>query len=289
MANRQKLPRFESQESRWEESGLFAASDWRYDALVDYLKLSPSYKLVCEWARKGSKAMPTNAPKDWKLMVKTYENFGDVWHIPESRWWDSRGKALFGIKAAKAQTFAIGYSDSVHLINSKSADQSQKTWQDMANPECLVIAIPTNQTKQMALKQINAIVRAGNFVSTKPRLIKPKYVLIRSKLREPTIKLGTMALKMYHQDIPLWMIGNQLRLSPAHQIELDNEGIPKANELNVSDKKIRLQIMASKLINKAELIAENAARGLYPTDAPCKYALRFISDTRKVGRPSKSK
>jgi hypothetical protein len=288
MANRQKLPRFELQGSSWEESGLFAASDWRYEALVDYLKLSPSYKLVCEWARKGSKVIPKNAPKDWKQLVKTYEDFGDDWRISESRWWDSRGKALFGIKAAKAQTFAIGHSDETALINSKIAAQSQNTWQDMGTPECLVLAIPTNQTKQMALKQINAIVRAGNFVSTKPKLIKPKYELIRSKLREPTIKLGIMALKMYQFGSPLWLIGNRLALSPAHHIKLDDEGILDANELNLAEKKIRLQILASKLVAKAELIAENAARGLYPTDATCRYAIKFESLTRKVGRPSKT-
>ena len=289
MANRQKLPRFELQGSSWEESGLFAASDWRYEALVDYLKLSPSYKLVCEWARKGSKAIPKNVPKDWKLLVKTYEDFGDVWRIPESRWWKSRGIALFGIKAAKAQTFIVGNSDDVHLINGKTTAQSQKTWQDMGKPECLVLAIPTNQTKQMVLKQINAIVRAGNFVSTKPRLIKPKYELIRSKLREPTIKLGTIALKMYQLGYPLWLIGNQLELSPAHHIELDEQGNPNTNELNLSEKKVRLQILASKLVAKAELIAENAARGFYPTDAPNRYAIKFESATRKVGRPSKTK
>ena len=285
MANRQKLPRFELQGSSWEESGLFTASDWRYEALVDYLKLSSSYKLVCEWARKGSKAIPINAPKDWKQLVKTYEDFGDVWRIPESRWWGSRGKALFGIKAAKSQTFVAGISDDSTLINSKTSTQSQKTWQDMGKPECLVLAIPTNQTKQMALKQINAIVRAGNFVSTKPRLVKPKYELIRSKLREPTIKLGTIALKIYQNGYPLWMIGNQLDLSPAHHIELDDDGNPNANELNLAEKKVRLQILASKLVAKAELISENAARGLYPTDTPCRYAIKFESATRKVGRP----
>lgn len=289
MTNRHKLPDFETQESRWEESGLFAASDWRYDALVDYLKLSPSYKLVCEWARKSSKSMPTNAPKDWNLLLKTYEDFGDVWRIPESRWWESRGKALFGIKAAKAQTFAIGHSDHATLINSKSAIQSQKMWRDMANPECLIIAIPKSQTKQMALKQVSAIIRSNAFANSKPRLVKPIYELISSKLREPTIKLGTLALKMYRQDIPLWMIGNKLGLSPAHHIKLDNEGTPKGNELNLSEKKVRLGILASKLINKAELIAENAARGLYPTDTPCKYAIKFESNSRKVGRPRKPK
>jgi len=289
MGNRQKLPRFQAQGSSWEVEGLFAASDWRYDALVDYLKLSPSYRLVCEWARKGSKTMPANAPKDWKLLVKTYEAFGDVWHIPESSWWDSRGKALFGIKAAKAQTYIVGNSDDAYLINSKIANRSQKTWQEMGKPECLVLAIPTNQTKQIVLKQINAIVRAGNFVGTKPRLIKPKYELIRSKLREPTIKLGTMALKMYQLGSPLWLIGNQLELSPAHHIELDDENNPRDSELNLAEKKVRLGILASKLINKAELIAENAARGLYPTDTPCRYAVKFESATRKVGRPSKTK
>ena len=289
MANRQKLPRFELQGSSWEESGLFAASDWRYEALVDYLKLSPSYKLVCEWVRKGSKAIPKNAPKDWKRLVKTYEDFGDVWRIPESRWWESRGKALFGIKAAKAQTFAIGHSDEAALINSKLEALSQKTWQDMGNPECLVLAIPTNQTKQMALKQISAIIRANNFVISKPKLVKPSYELVRSKLREPTIKLGTMALKMYQFGSPLWLIGNRLELSPAHYIKFDNEGNLDANEVNLADKKIRLQILASKLVAKAELISENAARGLYPTDAPCRHVMKFESATRKVGRPSKTK
>jgi hypothetical protein len=288
MANRQKLPRFELQGSSWEESGLFAASDWRYEALVDYLKLSPSYKLVCEWARKGKKVLPANAPKDWKQIVKTYEDFGDVWRIPESRWWDSRGKALFGIKAAKAQTFIVGNTDDTALINSKISAKSQKMWQDMGSPECLVLAIPTNQTKQMALKQISAIIRSNTFVSSKPKLIKPKYELIRSKLREPTIKLGTMALKMYQFGLPLWLIGNRLELSPAHHIELDDEGNPNANELNLAEKKIRLQILASKLVAKAELIAENAARGLYPNDAACRYAIKFESATRKAGRPSKT-
>ena len=87
----------------------------------------------------------------------------------------------------------------------------------------------------------------------------------------------------------LWLIGNQLELSPAHHIELDEHGNPNTNELNLSEKKVRLQILASKLVAKAELIAENAARGLYPTDAPCRHAIKFKSATRKVGRPSKAR
>lgn len=289
MANQQKLLRFEAQGSSWEASGLFAASDWRYDALVDYLKLSPSYKMVCDWSRKGRKSVPENAPKDWNKLVKTYEDFGDVWRIPESRWWDSLGRSLFGIQATKTESFVIGHSDNNILISSQHISKSQKLWEDMAEPECLVIAIPTNLTKQMALKQINAIVRGNHFATSKPKLVKPKHELVRSKLREPTIKLGTIALRMYQDGLPLWLIGNTLTLSPAHAIELDKSGNPIANESNLAEKKVRLQVLASKLIAKAELIAENAARGLYPTDAPCKHILKLESIKRKVGRPSKPK
>jgi len=289
MTNPAKTLRFIEQGSDWESSGIFAAKSWRYEALVDYLKLSPSYKLVCEWARKGQEVSPANAPKDWKQIVRTYGDFGDVWRIRESIWWDSRGRDLFGIRAAKTQTFSVGNSDTSTLINAQNLNKSQKFWEDMAKPDCLVIAIPKNQTKQLALKQINSIVRADTFASFTPKLVKPKYELIRSKLRDPTIKLGIIALKMYKAGAPLWVIGNNLVLSPANHIKFDEDGNLSPDELNLADKKIRLQIFASKLIAKAEIIAENAARGLYPTDAPCKYALKLESKTRKAGRPRKSK
>ena len=289
MKNPAKNLRFIEQGSEWETSGIYAAKDWRYEALVDYLKLSPSYKLVCEWANKGRNEIPANAPKDWKQIVKTYDDFGDVWRVPESRWWDSRGRELFGIKATKTQTFIAGNSELNLLIGSKHLQNSQTLWENMAKPDCLLLAIPTNQTKQMALKQINAIVRANTFASSKPKLVKSKYELVRSKLREPTIKLGTMALKMYLKGMPLWAKGNNLELSPAHIIEFDEDGNLLTDELSLADKKIRLQILASKLVSKAELIAENAARGNYPTDAPCKDALKFQSPTRKVGRPRASR
>lgn len=290
MANQQKLPHFEEQESIWEASGIFAPKDWRYEALVDYLKLSPSYKLVCDWARNDSNvALPLNAPKDWGKLVRTYKDFGDVFRIRESDWWDMKGKNLFGINAAKAQSFTVGFSDEKSLLPKLNQIQSEQIWANMAQPNCIVLAIPANQTKQMAIKQITAIIRANSFTSKKPKPIKPKYELIRSKLREHTIKLGTIALKMYQRRLPLWLIGNKLNLSPAHSINLDKMGNLDLSDPNIADKKIRLQILASKLVAKAELISENAARGIYPSDSPCKYALKFTSQTRKAGRPSKSK
>ena len=70
-------------------------------------------------------------------------------------------------------------------------------------------------------------------------------------------------------------------------MDVKNNAAPQ--EPNLSERKTRLGVLASKLIAKATLIAENAARGLYPTDTPCKYAIKFESATRKVGRPRKPK
>lgn len=41
------MPRLEKQGSDFSQTGIHAAPDWRYELLVDYLKLSPSYRLVC--------------------------------------------------------------------------------------------------------------------------------------------------------------------------------------------------------------------------------------------------
>lgn len=287
MTTKQKLPRFEEQGSDWESNGLFAAKDWRYEALVDYLKLSPSYKLACDWARGQKGPAPDRAPRDWNKVLKVYDDFGDVFRIRESAWWNIRGRELFGIRASQVRTFALGSSNAYKLVDDQLLKKAEITWTQMAKPDSLIIAIPTNQTKQVALKQIRAIIRDCEFKTAKP--LKAKYELVRSKLRESTIKLGIFALKMYRRGAPLWVIANQLDLAPAYQIELDERGIPDHSDLNIADKKIRLQIMASKLIAKAELIAENAARGIYPSDAPCKYALKLGSATRKAGRPAKPK
>jgi hypothetical protein len=79
----------------------------------------------------------------------------------------------------------------------------------------------------------------------------------------------------------LWEIGYQLGLSEASSLEI-------VNGKDIAINKAYLQIMASKLIHKAELIAENAARGRFPSDKAFPEAM-LVSNQRKVGRPKKQK
>lgn len=272
MTKIRKISRIEIQGARFEEDGYFAALDWRYELLVDYLKMSPTYEAICKSKRKPIKG----APKDWGKIVKTYADFKDVFAIRESDWFREIGMHLYGLKAKQSEAFVVSEESKVDFLVSHDVDKAKRSWEEMARPDTLVLAIPRNQTKQHALKQVTALIRSLDFASAKELNTKPKYQLIKSKLQKHTLVKGIEALKLYRRNMPLWEIGYTLGLSTMHCRDIDNEE-------NILDSKVRLQIMASKLIRKAENIAENAARGRFPTDKPLKAASNRIA--RKVGRP----
>lgn len=284
MKRKPKKLRYEAQGASWEKEGLFAEADWRYELLIDYLKLSQHYRLVCNWSRGGNTGRPNGAPSDWKRLVATYKDFGDVFRIPESKWWEKRGKGLFGIRAAKTEAFAIPLSaQGRRPVDADSLRVLETRWREMAQPDLLLVAIPRNQTKQAALRQVNKIVRAENFAASTPASVKPRYSLTKSKLQEATIKEGVMALKLYRLNVPLWEIGNRLELT----VDTVSEDEIRAPDQVVADKKRYLQTLASKLVRKAILIAENAARGHFPSDAPIAALSQSVTKGRKAGRPKR--
>jgi hypothetical protein len=265
-------PRLEIKGSDYKKTGFYAANSWKYELLVDYLKLSPSYRWACESSAEAER------PKDWRLVDSVFADFGNVLKIKESDWWNKVGFALYGVKAAKTELIDLGFSTD-SLLNSTKVDEGTAKWSEMASPECLLMAVPTNQTKATALRQIREIFKATKFHG-KSESIKPKYSIQSSKLRQRTLVDGVDALKKYKAGMPLWLIGHRLLLSDA-----SSKNIAAGHE--VAEAKRYLQILASKLIHKAELIAENAARGRFPSDKAFPEAM-LVSNQRKVGRPKKS-
>lgn len=87
-----------------------------------------------------------------------------------------------------------------------------------------------------------------------------------SKLHIETLTAGVDALKYYKREMPLWQIGNRLRLIPAQSLDEREESEHKAYQY--SQQKELLSIAARRLIRTAVLIAENAARGRFPCYKP---------------------
>jgi len=272
MANlgRKRLPRLMTLGADFDKSGLSVKPDPRYDLVCDYLKASPSYESVMRKMAKQKSPYPL--PKDYKVVAQVVKDFGLIYKMKEADWWDKIGKQLYGISAPLPNVKVLGTLDSGN--HSFAAN-----WNGI---DTVVAELPLNLTLAQAMKQLRKQLVSFNFSAALPKQAAPKYQLSNSKLRIDTLQNGLTALRMYKLGFPLWKIGNELRLIPAQSfIEKDAD---KILEDELSDRKEILSISASRLIKTATLIAENAARGVFPSDKRLSEAIT-TPYSRKPGRP----
>jgi len=271
MANlgRKRLARLMTLGADFDKSGLSVKPDPRYDLVCDYLKASPSYESVMRKIAKQKSPYPL--PKDYKVVAQVVKDFGLIYKIREADWWDKVGKQLYGISAPLPNVKVLRMLD--------SGNQSVATkWSGI---DSVVAELPLNLTLAQAMKQLRKQLVSFNFSAALPKQTAPKYQLSNSKLRIDTLQNGLSALRMYKRGFPLWKIGNDLRLIPAQSfIEKDADKIG----IDLADRKEILSIAASRLIKTAALIAENAARGRFPSDKSFGEAIT-APYSRKAGRP----
>ncbi len=265
-----KLPFFEVLSSDFGVTGLSVRPDWRYEVVVDYLKLSPSFLALRrqELAHSISQVLPI----DYELVKQVFDDFGPVFTMREYDWWPTIGKHLYGVKAPDPKVLVVAELD----------ESNQKITVKKTAAHSLVVQIPLSITKSQAIKEFKKLVDGYTFVNAVPKEVTPKYQLTNSKLTKQTLMLGLKALRLYKQEMPLWQIGNQLRLIPGQCF--DESLLDKPKAYLYSDNKEVLSIAASRLIKTAALIAENAARGRFPSDKPFKEAI-LDPFKRKAGRP----
>jgi hypothetical protein len=263
------VPRLLNLEANLGSDGVSVAPDWRYDLVCDYLKASPSYRAV----RKLINGRRVAAlPKDFSVVHKVVLEFGDIHRMQEVDWWQKVGKDLYGIATPLPDARGLGVlTASEPAINAK--------WSGL---DSLVLELPLAMTQASALKQIRKLIDAQPFAAQLPPQIAPKYELAKSKLRVETLSTGLLALRYYEKGMPLWQIGNRLGLIPAQTF--DERGLAKEEHHKVSYEKEVLSVAARRLIRTALLVAENAARGRFPSDKPFAEAM-MDGYKRKAGRP----
>ncbi len=266
-----KFLRVHTHSANFEDHGVSAPEDWRYDAVSDYLLQSHSYLAVKDKAEGKQQRYPL--PADYAQVFSVYQDFGDFRAYRESRWWESEGMHLFGLKAPLPKVTVEGTLDTGNKsISSK--------W---AGLDSILLKVPTSLTAQQALKQIKAQLSKQTLASEVTGSVAPKYKLLRNRLRQDTVTLGAHALNRYRRksNIPLWKIGHELELVPSMVFELEDEAL---NPENYSVEKATLATAARRLVKQAILIAENAARGRFFTDKNFTEAMTHTYQ-RKAGRP----
>jgi hypothetical protein len=270
MANlgRKRLPHLMTLGADFDKSGLSVKPDPRYDLVCDYLKASPSYESVMRKMAKQKSPYPL--PKDYKVVAQVVKHFGLIYKMREADWWDRIGKQLYGIRAPLPVVKIGGTLDSTNK-------QLVSLW---AGVDSVVAELPLNLTLPQALKQLRNQLTNYEFFTASPKTA-PTYQLSKSKLRIETLQNGLTALRLYKRGLPLWKIGNDLRLIPAQSFIERDVGL---NDPNLAHRKELLSIAASRLIKTAVFVAENAARGRFPSDKRFSEAI-IEPYKRKPGRP----
>lgn len=263
--------------------GAHAKADWRYMAMAMFLKLSPSAQAVYAKLKGIPCSLPL--PADYDLVEPVVKDFMAYMDIDESdedageqkrKWWRQEGKHLFGTPAP---------APNVRVFEpiTEAYPGIRVRWD---RNDCLVAQIPLGQTLTTTMRQLKAKLAKHKFADTPPKRALPKYTFQPSKIREATLAEAQVILAIYigNQKLPLWWIGNCFNILP--WLCFDEKKAAKLSERELSEAKELISVATSRLLLKAKLVAENAARGRFPCTKMFPEA-QINAHKRKRGRPRK--
>ena len=240
--------------------------------MLEYLRLSPTYELARK-ARAGkltTKEMKL-LPEDFDLVLKTYDEYGDVAKVKFDDWWISTGINLYGTEYVKPQVRQIANIEKNEEYESgfnKALEHYFKTFRKQeGSGRALILAIPLGMPKRAILKEVTRVInRTG--VTVPPKAQKAKRSLTAKRLRSAPLFIGIKLLwaKAQHPDWVNWRLGVVAKVSPTNAIGLDISAT-KASAKTV-DQRNNMTVLTSRALKKAQYIAENAARGRFPDPKP---------------------
>lgn len=265
-----------------------------------FLKISSSYQLVTRYKR-GEISLPATAeqPHGFDLILKTYDDFGDVWSYENSNiWMGEKWLDLFNADRPEFRVNTIG-----NLLNGETGQnktvQSQlkkyleKDRVDLGCQPTLILAIPTNATKKDIMGEvayaINSSKRGSDSTLIPKYINKPKYSCLINKIRKEELKNSRRIVicKANNPELTLWEIAIKLNINPSYsnkikEAEQDLLNAKHAgNRLDKSRKatheKLIINAIMGRYIRRTFLLSENAARGNFPSIAE-----QYGNDNTKV-------
>jgi hypothetical protein len=145
------------------------------------------------------------------------------------------------------------------------------------------------QTLDEAVEQLKTTLQKFKFSRDNVQVEKPKYKLHDSPIRRSSVAMALEVLRLYRYNAnyyPLWIIGNQCAVTKS--VSFTVEQYEKFTPKELAYRKKRLEIATSRVLRTALLLAENAARGRFPSIEPFEEA-QLKALKRETGRPAGSK
>ncbi len=211
-------------------------------------------------------------PADFADVERTYAAFGDVTQTYFWDWWLKTAQYQFGVSLKPEAKVLL----KLNLKHEPSAEDIDKAKSELAdylyidrpaqgNQALMVVAFPVHTDRKTMLKAFERLLDESYGTQQKSVGVAP-YSIIRNKMREQTLKVALKVLRA-RAALPnerLFVIGNKTNVSPAQLTS--NERMRTRGE--DSDKRKKMEILTSRHLHRAYLLAENAARGRFPTLDP---------------------
>lgn len=239
--------------------------------MFEYLQLSRSYRIALTViSGQLHRDLALQEVPDIDVVIKVATDFGDVKCLNFKDWWDDKGLLLFGDRGIKPEARIILELPAVfagvpHMLQKAAFNFYPKHMSHTVHGN-VYVEIPKSLTRAELIKFVGNLHKK---IQHESRSFKPtpKYALTKSKVNDQTLDLGLEFLRLYMDtDLSMWRIASKIGLSKtlSDQVDPDAKRQPQTS-LPITRS---LDVMASKLKNKAIALAENAARGIFPSTAP---------------------
>lgn len=256
--------------------------------MVEFLRLSPSYGLAREadlnrlnqgeieqklFALYETEDKPLSSNeksalvKDFDRVTKTYAEFGDLLTIDFDLWWLERGADLFGFDYERPRITKIVQLDKDEKFNKAPSallnDYLQSDRIKQGFPPSLLLALPLGVPKRTLMMELSKLIDQAN-IAVPPKAQKAKRTLTKQRLRSKPLFMYIKLLmyKAGSPSSPLWKLGVRAKVSQKHSEDMALDS--KVTSKNI-DQRLNLTVLTSRALRKAKLIAENAARGDFPS------------------------
>jgi hypothetical protein len=260
--------------------------------MVEFLRISPSYELARQirsevfdkktqnklitqlYETKGKTLSAINKQAlitEFQSVQSTYDEIGDISTMTFDDWWQARGIYIYGTPFSKPlvkQITRIEKDEAFEPLFYKPYEQYlTKIRSSEGNPTSLILGLPLGMPKADLLRQISKLIDHAK-VPLVTKSARASKALAAKRLRsEPLfIQLRILMAKAQYPDMQLWKVGLWAKVSAKHAKTLDLKESKKKFE--DADSKEHLAILTSRAFKNAKQVAENAARGSFPSSKP---------------------
>lgn len=245
-----------------------------------FLRLSPSYFLAYQvrtGERRYDPALNQGFPSDFERVLKVYDVFGDVYHLNRDQWIKKIRSELPAPRRSQPKLRVIArYDRREEKPKKKLAAEINnyfaESWMHDGRPNVVLISLPLELPINTAIDHLREEMQRARTALPLPRKFAHTFPLASPRLQERTL-LTYLKMLYFHAAVPrakLWQVGAHAGLLPSAGNKVGLR--VKATAMNL-DERNKLAVLASRAHSRSNLVAENAARGLFPSIKPCPNAL----------------